>query len=146
MMARFFDSLSAVWHSREPREHTMVTVAACVLVLGGLYAWVLDPAMTAIQRLKVDLPAAQTKLVQVQSLATGAKANASTANPSQATLQASLSAASITATVSAASPWVVTINAASGDALWGWVNTHALTKVSLKRSATGTWSGELILE
>jgi general secretion pathway protein M len=147
MKSAFFDSLSTFWHSREPRERTLVSLAAAVLVLGGLYAWVLDPALTATQRLKTELPATQAKLAQVQSLAVAAKANASSnAAPNQANLQASLSAASMNATVSAAAPWVVTVNAATGDALWAWLRTHPAAKTALKRSAAGSWSGELTLE
>lgn len=147
MKPAFFESLSTLWHSREPRERTLVSLAAAVLVLGGLYAWVLDPALTATRRLKIELPAAQAKLAQVQSLAAAAKANASnTATPTQANLQVSLSGASISATVSAAAPWVITVNAATGDALWAWVNAHASSKTTLKRSATGSWSGEITLE
>ena len=147
MKPAFFDSLSTLWHSRGSRERTLVSLAAAVLVLGGLYAWVLDPALTATRRLKTELPAAQAKLAQVQSLAAAAKANASnTAAPTQANLQASLSAASINATVSAAAPWMITVNAATGDALWGWLNAHPTAKTTLKRSATGSWSGEITLE
>jgi type II secretory pathway component PulM len=148
MKSAFFDSLGTLWHSREPRERTLVALAAVVIVIGGLYAWVLDPALTTNRRLKTELPATHVKLAHVQSLAIAAKANASSnvAAPSQANLQASLSAASISATVSAAPPWVITVNAATGDALWTWIKTHATNKTTLKRSATGNWSGELTLE
>jgi type II secretory pathway component PulM len=148
MKTAVFDSLAVLWRSREPRERALLSLAAVVLVVGGLYGWVLEPAMAANQRLKTDLPAAQAKLAQVQQLAASAKTNAAgnTAAPSQASLQASLSAASINATVSASAPWVVTITAANGEPLWAWLNTHAASKTALKRSANGSWSGELTLE
>ncbi len=137
-----------LWHSREPRERTLVSLAAAVLVLGGLYAWVLDPALQDTRRLITELPAAQAKLAQVQQLAATTKAagKANPAAPSQATLQASLSAASINASVNAAAPWVVTVNAASGEALWAWLGSHAASKTALKRNANGSWAGEITLE
>jgi general secretion pathway protein M len=148
MKSAFLESLSAVWHSREPRERALVSIAAAVLVLGGLYAWVLDPALAAKQRLKTELPAAQAKLAQVQSLASAAKANAANpaAVPSQANLQASLAAAGVSATVSASAPWVVTVSASNGDAIWNWLKTHSVSKTALKRNANGSWAGELTLE
>jgi type II secretory pathway component PulM len=142
------DSLATLWHSREPRERTLISLAAAVLLLGALYGWIIDPALSATQRLKTDLPAVQTKLAQVKSLAASVKANPSTANTAvtQANVQASLSTANINATVSAATPWVVTVNAATGEALWAWLGTHSTSKTTLKRSASGLWSGELVLE
>jgi type II secretory pathway component PulM len=148
MMSAVLDPLAQLWRSREPRERSLVALAAAVVLLGALYAGVLEPAWTTTQRLKTELPAAQAKSVQVQQLATSAKAHLalSGAAPSQTSLQASLSAANINAAVSAAAPWVVTVNAASGESLWAWLQAHATSKTALKRSANGSWAGELTLE
>jgi type II secretory pathway component PulM len=148
MTQAFLTPLLDVWHSREPRERLLVSLAAAVLLLGGLYAWVLDPALQTTQRLKTELPLAQTKLAQVQQLSLAAKANAtgSSAAPNQASLQTGLSAAGINATVSAAAPWLVTINGAAGEPLWLWLKTHPTSKSTLKRNANGSWQGELTLE
>lgn len=149
-----------LWHSREPRERVLMSLAAVVLVLGTVYAAVLDPALQAAQRLKTDLPAAQRTAQQVQQLAGVLKAQpdspqytlngaagsmGSIDSVSQTSLQASLAAAGITATVSAAKPWVITVNSATGEALWAWVGQRAVSKTQLKRSASGAWQGELTL-
>jgi general secretion pathway protein M len=146
-MSATLSALQDLWHSREARERKLISIAALVLFLGGIYGFTLDPAWSGLKALKTSLPAAQAQAAQVQALAAQIKANpAAMVASNQANLQASLSAANISATVSAAAPWVVTVNSASGEALWAWLKTHNASKSSLKRSSTGAWSGDITLE
>jgi type II secretory pathway component PulM len=136
-----------LWHSREARERKLVSIAAGVLVVAGVYGFVLDPAWTGFNALKTSLPAAQANAAQVQALAQHIKANPSlTAPTNAASLQQSLSAANINATTSPSAPWVVTVNSASGEALWAWLQTHKAVATQLKRSNVGVWSGQITLE
>jgi type II secretory pathway component PulM len=146
-MSATVSALQDLWHSREARERKLISIAALVLFLGGVYGFILDPAWSGLKALKTSLPAAQTQAAQVNALAAQVKANpAAMDTPNQTKLQASLSAANIAATVSAAAPWVVTVNGVSGQALWTWLRTHNASKTNLKRSSTGAWSGDITLE
>jgi type II secretory pathway component PulM len=146
-MSTTLATLQDLWFSREPRERKLVSIAALVLFFGGIYGLVLDPAWSGLKTLNTSLPAAQAQAAQVQALAAQLKTNPTVMSPSnQANLQASLSAANINATVNAAAPWVVTVNNATGEALWTWLKTHNASNTSLKRSSTGAWSGDITLE
>ncbi len=146
-MSATLRALQDIWNSRDARERKLLIIALVVVFLGSVYGLILDPAWTGLNTLKTSLPAAQARQAQVQQLTAQIQANpVANAAPNQASLQASLSAANINATVSAAAPWVITINTATGDALWTWLKTNNATKTTLKRNPTGTWSGELTLE
>jgi type II secretory pathway component PulM len=146
-MSATLSALQDLWHSREARERKLISIAALVLFLGGVYGFILDPAWSGLKALKTSLPAAQAQAALVHALAAQVKANpAAVDTPNQAKLQATLSGANIGATVSAAAPWVVTVNSASGEALWTWLRMHNASKTNLKRSSTGAWSGDITLE
>jgi general secretion pathway protein M len=153
---QLFQSLAAqLWDSREPRERRLISVAAAVVILGAVYAFVLDPAVTGTAQLKASLPAAQAQLAQVKVLSEQVQAMpkddaaAGAADITQASLQASLSAATIDGTVSLAAPWRITVRGSSGDALWNWLRQHSASSADLKRSsndASATWQGEVTLQ
>ncbi len=146
-MSATLQALQDIWLSRDARERKLLTIALAVVLLGGIYGLILDPALAGLNTLKTSLPATQAKQAQVQQLAAQIQATPTTLAPtSQASLQASLSAANVNATVSASAPWVITINAATGEALWAWLKTNNANKSTLKRNANGIWSGELTLE
>ncbi len=146
-MSTTLAALQDFWFSREPRERRVVSIAALVLFLSGIYGLILDPAWSGLKTLSTSLPATQAQAAQVQALAAQIKANPTVMSSlNQANLQASLSAANINATVSATSPWVVTVNNATGEALWTWLKAHYASKTNLKRSSTGVWAGEVTIE
>jgi general secretion pathway protein M len=145
------DVIKQLWDAREPRERTLISLAAAVVVLSGLYAGVIDPALTGTARLKNSLPQAQAQLAQVQALSLQVQALPKTsqdsADASQASIEASLAAASIDGAVSTGSPWKISIRQSSGDALWTWLRQNPASTADLKRSgdANTIWHGDVVL-
>jgi general secretion pathway protein M len=94
-------SFSTFWNARNKRERNMLAIAAAVVVLGLLYALLIDPALSGRQALERKLPTLRQQSAEVQALAreasssgVAARANANTPPPPPITrerLEASLS-------------------------------------------------------
>ena len=67
-------SFSEFWAARDPRERTMLTAAAAVIVLALLYTLLIDPALSGRKQLNKDLPALRQQVAQLQALAKEAAA------------------------------------------------------------------------
>jgi general secretion pathway protein M len=67
-------SLSTFWGERNQRERNMLMAAAGVVVLGLLYALLIDPALGGRQDLERRLPALRQQAAEVQAMAKDAAA------------------------------------------------------------------------
>jgi general secretion pathway protein M len=144
------------WQARAPREQQGLAAAAAVVIAALVYAFVYEPAAQGIAKLTQSLPTTQMQASQAeqlqaqiataspQGLAASGKADFST----KLGIDAGLQAAGIAATAAQTSltaPFGVTINSASGDALWAWLRTAPLSAGTFKRSPNGTWAGTATL-
>ncbi len=68
-MNGLMQALSAFWNERNQRERNMLTAAAAVIVLGLLYALLIDPAIGGRADLAKKLPALRQQAAEVQALA-----------------------------------------------------------------------------
>lgn len=62
-------SLAAFWSLRNPRERLMLSVAAAVLLLGLIYALLIDPALSGRDKLNKDLPQLRQQAAALQAMA-----------------------------------------------------------------------------
>ncbi|GIZ50779.1 type II secretion system protein GspM [Noviherbaspirillum aridicola] len=62
-------SASTFWNERNQRERRMLSLAAVVVVLGLIYALLIDPAMSGRADLEKRLPALRQQAAEVQALA-----------------------------------------------------------------------------
>lgn len=67
-------SFSTFWAERNQREQRMLSAAALVVVLGLIYALLIDPALTGRAELKERLPALRQQAAEVQDLSKQAAA------------------------------------------------------------------------
>jgi len=65
---------SNFWNERNKRERNMLSAAAVVIVLGLLYALLIDPALSGRRDLERKLPALRQQAAEVQALAKEASA------------------------------------------------------------------------
>lgn len=61
-------SLSEFWTARDTRERSMLTLGAGVVVLGLIYALLIDPALTGRDQLNKNLPVLRQQVAQLQAL------------------------------------------------------------------------------
>jgi len=61
-------SFSEFWAARDARERAMLTVAALVVILGLVYALLIDPALAGRDRLNKNLPTLRQQVAQMQAL------------------------------------------------------------------------------
>lgn len=73
-------SLSAFWNERNQRERRMLSLAAAVVLLGLVYALLIDPALSGRGDLEKRLPALRQQAAEVQSLARQAASAPAPAN------------------------------------------------------------------
>jgi general secretion pathway protein M len=90
-------SLSEFWAAREERERAMLTAGGFVVVLGLIYALLIDPALSGRTRLDKNLPELRQQVAQLQALAQEAAMYSATA----ATPVAAMTAEGIKATLEA---------------------------------------------
>lgn len=62
-------AFSGFWNERNQRERRMLSLAAAVVVLGLLYALLIDPALSGRADLEKRLPAMRQQAAEVQALA-----------------------------------------------------------------------------
>jgi len=62
-------SFAAFWEGRNARERMLLAVGAAVVLLGLLYALLIDPALSGRDRLNKDLPQLRAQVAQLQALA-----------------------------------------------------------------------------
>lgn len=87
-------SLSEFWAACEARERAMLTAGGFVVVLGLIYALLIDPALSGRTRLDKNLPELRQQVAQLQALAQEAAAySAQTATPLPAISAESIRAA-----------------------------------------------------
>ena len=72
-------SLSEFWAAREARERAMLTAGGFVVVLGVIYALLIDPALSGRDRLNKNLPELRQQIAQLQALAQEAAMYSATA-------------------------------------------------------------------
>lgn len=70
----FKQSLSEFWAARDARERTMLAAAAAVVMLGLIYALLIDPALNGREQLNRNLPLLRQQVAQLQALASEAAA------------------------------------------------------------------------
>lgn len=73
-------SLSAFWRERNKREQNLLLAAIAVIVLGLIYALLIDPAVSGRADLEKRLPAMRQQAAEVQSLSKDAAALSGKAN------------------------------------------------------------------
>ncbi len=66
---RLTQSFSDFWEGRNARERTLLGGGAAVVVLGLVYALLIDPAISGRERLNKDLPQMRAQVAQLQVLA-----------------------------------------------------------------------------
>jgi general secretion pathway protein M len=77
-------SLAGFWNERNQRERRMLSLAAAVVVLGLIYALLIDPALSGRGDLEKRLPVLRQQAAEVQALAkqaAGAPATAAAPTP-----------------------------------------------------------------
>jgi general secretion pathway protein M len=74
-------SLTAFWSERNRREQNMLMAAAAVVVLGLVYALLIDPAVSGRADLEKKLPALRQQAAEVQALSKEAAAQGSKTRP-----------------------------------------------------------------
>lgn len=76
--------LSTFWSERNQRERNMLMAASAVIVLGLLYALLIDPALSGRKDLESRLPTLRQQTAEVQTLAKQAAALGGQASPAPA--------------------------------------------------------------
>jgi general secretion pathway protein M len=74
-------SLSTFWNERNKRERSMLIAAIVVVVLGLIYALLIDPAISGRADLEKRLPSLRQQAAEVQALAKEASALSGTTAP-----------------------------------------------------------------
>jgi general secretion pathway protein M len=86
-------SVAAFWAERNRREQNMLIAATVVVVLGLIYALIIDPALSGRGELKERLPALRQQAAEVQDLSKEAAAmNRKAGVPAPALTQQSIEA------------------------------------------------------
>lgn len=88
-------SFSTFWSARNQRERRMLSLAAVVVLLGLVYALLIDPAMSGRTDLEKRLPVLRQQAAEVQALAkqaAAAPASAASTTPPAAMTRESLDA------------------------------------------------------
>jgi general secretion pathway protein M len=67
-------SFSEFWAVRDVRERTMLSAALVAVILGLIYALLVDPALTGRKQLNKDLPLLRQQVAQLQALSKEATA------------------------------------------------------------------------
>jgi general secretion pathway protein M len=74
-------SLSTFWSERNKRERNMLSTAIAVVVLGLIYALLIDPALSGRRDLEKKLPTLRQQAAEVQALSKEASALSGKAAP-----------------------------------------------------------------
>lgn len=131
------------WQGLDRRERRAVVTGTAVVSLALLYALLVEPAWEDRSRIRADLPRLYAQLVEVEALAAEAKALRDSGGPGspgpavRATLERSLAAAGLQATVDAPSPGVLSVNARDVPAAqwWHWAeDTTRTTRLRVMRA------------
>ncbi len=62
------ESVSTFWMERQARERSLLMAAGAVIVLGMVYAFLLEPAISGRQQLEKSLPALRQQAAEMQVL------------------------------------------------------------------------------
>ncbi|MBL8533699.1 MAG: type II secretion system protein M [Betaproteobacteria bacterium] len=131
------------WQGLDRRERRAVVTGTAVVSLALLYALLVEPAWEDRSRIRADLPRLYAQLVEVEALAAEAKALRDSGGPGspgpavRATLERSLAAAGLQATVDAPSPGVLSVKARDVPAgqWWHWAeDTTRTTRLRVMRA------------
>lgn len=68
-LSAFRESVQTFWQERKPRERTMLTSAAIVIVLALFYAVLIGPALNGRAQLERNLPPLRQQAAEFQALA-----------------------------------------------------------------------------
>lgn len=122
-------SLSNFWNSRNKREQNMLGAAIVMVVLGLIYALLIDPAITGRTDLEKKLPAMRQQAAEVQALtkeASGLSSSSAVTPPpvSKESLEASLTKKGLKAQSVSMSGDIakVQLNGVSFSAAVDWLN------------------------
>ena len=74
LLNRSKQSFSEFWAVRDARERAMLSAAAAVVLLGLIYALLIDPALTGREQLHKNLPELRQQVAQLQALSKEAAA------------------------------------------------------------------------
>ncbi|RZI43830.1 type II secretion system protein M [Herbaspirillum sp. HC18] len=80
-MSGLKQSLSTFWNERNKRERNMLAAAIAVVVLGLIYALLIDPALSGRADMEKKLPSLRQQAAEVQALSKEASAQAGKAMP-----------------------------------------------------------------
>ena len=74
LLNRSKQSFSEFWAVRDARERAMLSAAAAVVLLGLIYALLIDPALSGREQLHKNLPELRQQVAQLQALSKEAAA------------------------------------------------------------------------